>query len=73
MLLFAMTACTENGQDDTQNSGTILLPAGEKLVNVTWQDHNLWYATRTMSDKDSAQTYRFTKNLGETYILIEHR
>ena len=78
-MLLSLASCTENSRVRTfGGTGTIDLPAGEKLVNVTWKDNDLWYVTRTMSDKDSVQTYRFTEssNLGlaeGTYILIEHK
>lgn len=35
------------------------LPAGEKLVNVTWKDAELWYLTRPMRADETPETYTF--------------
>jgi hypothetical protein len=57
-LLFS--SCTEN--ERAKNFGgntTIDLPKGEKLVNVTWKEDELWYLTRPMTAADSAVNYTF--------------
>lgn len=41
---------------------TIDLPKGEKLVNVTWKDSNLWYITKPMTDQDKVETYKFKED-----------
>ncbi|MDF2534009.1 MAG: hypothetical protein K0R18_166 [Bacillales bacterium] len=38
------------------------LPKGQKLVNVTWKDANLWYLTKQMKDGDIAETYEFKED-----------
>ncbi len=45
---------------------TVDLPAGQKLINVTWKDNSLWYLTRPMTEEDKAETYTFqeSSNLG---------
>ena len=54
------------------------LPAGEKLVEVTWKDDSLWFLTREMKDGEEAEDYTFSEsdNLGvlEGRIYIhEHK
>ena len=53
-----LASCTEN--DRVKNwggNGTIKLPVGQKLVNVTWKDTELWYITRPMTVNDYPETY----------------
>ena len=38
------------------------LPAGRKLVNVTWKDDDLWILTRPMLDGDKPETYLFSES-----------
>ncbi|GCD11723.1 hypothetical protein [Clostridium tagluense] len=51
-----------------ENGGTmeLNLSKGEKLVNVTWSDSNLWYLTKPMIENDKAERYEFKEksNLG---------
>lgn len=72
-----LSACTEN-ENVKYYGGTaeIALPAGEKLLNVTWKDADLWYLTRPMGPTDSAVTYKFKEKstYGEwegTFIIHE--
>lgn len=65
-LALVMVSCTDN-QRAKSFGGTysVDLPAGEKLVNVTWKgESDLWYLTRKMSVKDSAETYTFKQDKG---------
>lgn len=66
----------------TRNIGgteTVDVPANQKLINCGWDDgDNLWYLTKPMGEKDTAETYTFTEdsNLGVaqgTVILVEHK
>ena len=38
------------------------LPKGEKLVEVTWKDSNIWYLTRPMKEDDEPETYTFKED-----------
>lgn len=65
-LALAMVSCTDN-QRAKSFGGTysVELPAGEKLVNVTWKtEADLWYLTRKMTVKDTAETYTFRQDKG---------
>jgi hypothetical protein len=52
------------------------LPPGEKLINVTWKDSQLWYLTRPMKTNEKCDTFYFHEKsqygmIEGTYILIE--
>jgi hypothetical protein len=38
------------------------LEKGQKLVDVTWKESNLWYMTKPMSETDVAERYTFREN-----------
>ena len=57
---------------------TLDLPAGQKLVNITWKDSDLWYLTKPMTDDDVAETYTFQEDskmgvLEGTVTVVEHK
>ena len=58
--LVLITSCTQN--EMAKNYGgsmTIDLVTGQKLVNVTWKEDEIWYLTKPMTSSDSAETYTF--------------
>jgi len=63
--LFAIAAitfssCTQNEMAKNYGGSIDLnLPAGQKLVNITWKDNEIWYLSRPMTSKDSVETYSF--------------
>lgn len=77
VIVSALSACTENIR--TRNFGgtsKIYLPKGEKLINVTWKDADLWYITEKMPDNYIPKFYTFQEKSSfgvweGTYILIE--
>jgi len=65
-----ISSCTKNEMaKEFGGSMVIDLPAGKKLINVTWKDSDLWYLTKKMSTKDSAETYVFHES--STYGIQE--
>jgi hypothetical protein len=40
-------------------SMTYALPAGEKFVNATWKEGDLWYITRKAKPGETTETYIF--------------
>jgi hypothetical protein len=70
-------SCTENNRvKNWGGEGTIKLPKGRKLVNVTWKNTQVWYLTRPMSSSDVAETYQFQEEsswgvMEGTYIIVE--
>ena len=78
MSLF-MFSCTENSRvKNWGGKATLNLPAGQKLMNVTWKEGQLWYVTRPMKSTDSVETYQFQEESGYgimegNYTIIEKR
>lgn len=77
LLAITLPSCTENARvKNFGGEGTITLPKGQKLVNVTWKDTQIWYLTRQMDSTDVAETYTFHEEssfgvLQGTYNIIE--
>lgn len=73
----SLTGCTENNRVKSWGGeGTINLPKGRKLVNVTWKETQIWYLTRPMSSTDVAETYQFHEEsswgmIEGTYNIVE--
>ena len=60
MLSLALSGCTENAMSKQfGGSQTISLPAGQKLINVTWKEADLWVLFRPMKDGETADKYYF--------------
>jgi hypothetical protein len=58
LIFVLMSGCTAN--DMAKNYGgtmTINLPAGQKFVNATWKDNQLWYITRPARIGEGTETY----------------
>lgn len=72
-----LTSCTENERVKSWGGeGTIKLPKGKKLINVTWKETQVWYLTREMDSNDIAETYEFHEEssygvVEGTYKIIE--
>jgi hypothetical protein len=70
-------SCTENSRvKNWGGDGTLTLPKGQKLVNVTWKESQIWYLTRPMTSQDSCQIYTFHEEsswgmMEGTYTIIE--
>ena len=71
----AASTLTFNGCTDNQaakNFGgtmTIDLPPGQKLVNVTWKETQLWYLTRPAKAGETPETLTFSEK--SDYGMIE--
>lgn len=69
-LLFAlvvMCSCTENQMARTYGGKmTIELPKGEKLINATWKEANLFYLTEPMEEGyiPKSKKFRESSNFG---------
>ena len=72
-----VTSCTENERVKAWGGeGTINLPKGKKLVNVTWKETQILYLTRDMDSNDVSETYEFHEEssygvVEGTYKIIE--
>lgn len=59
-LAFALTSCTENERARAYGgTQTIELPAGRKLINMTWKETDLWLQTRPMREGEHPETSTF--------------
>lgn len=60
-VILSLASCTSNQMaKNWGGSMTVDLPAGQKLINVTWKEGgNLWYLSKPMSSTDSPETYTF--------------
>ena len=76
--LFAAISCDNAMSRKFGGSTTINLPAGQKLIEVTWKDNSIWYLTEPM-DADyvpKTKTFQEDSNLGMlegTVTFIETR
>jgi hypothetical protein len=60
VLCACFSGCTQNMMTkDFGGKMTVRLNPGEKLVNVTWKDSDMWYLTRPMQPSDMPETYMF--------------
>lgn len=72
-------SCTQNQRAKTfGGNAKIELPAGQKLINATWKDDNLWYLSRPMREGETPETYTFQEEssfgiLQGTYTITERK
>jgi hypothetical protein len=77
LVAISLASCTENSRvKNWGGEGTINLPKGQKLVNVTWKETQIWYLTRPMDSTDVAETYQFHEEssygvMEGTYTIVE--
>lgn len=79
VLSLLVVSCTNNSRvKNWGGSATLTLPQGQKLVNVTWKESELWYLTRPMTINDNAETYYFQEEsswgmVEGKYIIVEQK
>ena len=75
LVALAASTLTFNGCTDNQavkgwgGTMTIDLPPGQKLVNVTWKQAQLWYLTRPAKAGETPETLTFKEK--SNYGMIE--
>ena len=70
VLASALTSCTQNERAKSfGGTATVNLPQGQKLVNITWKEDQIWYLTRPMNSADTAETYTFQEE--SSYGMME--
>lgn len=63
LVLFTFSGCTDKTMAyGLGGSITLELPKGEKLIEITWKDANLWYLTRPMRDDEFPEIYTFQED-----------
>ena len=60
--LIAATGCSNTAAKHFGGTMDLSLPKGQKLVNITWKENDLWTLTRPMTEEDVAETYEFKAN-----------
>lgn len=79
-LAIVALGCTENSRARSWG-GTMRmeLPAGQKLVNITWKEPNsIWALTRPMRSEETPETYTFRESsalevIEGTVVIVEKR
>jgi hypothetical protein len=63
---FFLLSCDHAISRKYGGSTTIKLPAGEKLIEVTWKDNSIWYLTEPMDNdyKPKTKIFREDSNYG---------
>jgi hypothetical protein len=75
--LMLFTSCTENQMVKSYGgTATVDLPAGQKLVNLTWKEADLWILTRPAKPGEVPETYTFAEKstygvFQGTYVIKE--
>jgi hypothetical protein len=65
-----LASCTQNERAKSfGGTATVNLPQGQKLVNITWKEDQIWYLTRPMNSADTAETYTFQEE--SSYGMME--
>jgi hypothetical protein len=79
VLGLGLFSCTENSRvKHFGGEGDLHLPSGNKLVNITWKENQIWYLTRPMTSTDEAVTYTFKEEssfgvIQGTFFIHEHK
>lgn len=70
ILSFVLTGCTENERARSLGGTmTIDLPAGQKLINATWKETQLWYLTRPSKNDEKPEVLTFKES--SSYGVME--
>lgn len=60
LLALTTISCTENSRAKSFGGKmTVDLPQGEKLIEATWKEGDLWYLTRPRRANETTETYIF--------------
>ena len=77
LFVFVAVGCTQNSRARSWG-GTAKqnLPAGQKLVTVTWKAADMWILTRPMRAEEIAETYTFNESseygmVQGTVVIVE--
>jgi hypothetical protein len=77
IMVLLFTGCTDNQRMKAYGgTATIELLAGQKLVNVTWKDTDIWVLTRQARPGEQPETYTFQEKssygiINGTYLIKE--
>lgn len=57
-----VSGCSQTGAKYFGNETTIKLDPGQKLEVVDWEEDNLWYLTKPMTEFDIPETHTFKRS-----------
>ena len=70
--LVLCAGCTENIRAKAMGGEVVIkLPPGQKFLNVTWKEGNLWYLHRTMRTNEVPEDFMFDEK--SAYGVVEGR
>jgi len=78
LILLMSLGCTSNQRaKDYGGTMTIDLPVGQKLVNASWKNSDLWYLTRLRREGEQQEVFTFKEDssygvMQGTVIFKEH-
>ena len=76
LVITTITSCTQNNSARMWGGEeTIYLETGERLVNVTWKQTDLWLLTKQDTTKPSTYSFREKSSFGvmEGEIIIKEK
>ena len=62
VIAFMLVSCDKTFTKHFGGTTTINLEPGEKLIEVTWKDDNIWYLVEPMSDEYTPTTKIFKES-----------
>ena len=77
LLLFIMMSCTQNQRVKSfGGEATINLEKGQKLINATWKNEDLWLLTTDRKTSEKPKIYYFSEKssfgmMEGTYKIVE--
>jgi hypothetical protein len=65
-----MSSCTQNQRaKNWGGEATVDIPKGQRLIDVTWKEDQIWYLTEDMSEGYEPKTYNFLEE--SSYGMVE--
>ena len=76
-IIFCFSGCAQSMAKSYGGEYTIDLPEGQKLLEITWKEDELWYLSRPMREDEYPETYTWQEDsvfgIWEgTVTIVEH-
>jgi hypothetical protein len=76
-IIFCFSGCAQSMARNFGGEYTINLPEGQKLLEITWKESELWYLSRPIRDDEYPETYTFQEDSvygvwEGTVTIVEH-
>jgi|TARA_R110000851_G_scaffold47424_1_gene115091 hypothetical protein len=77
ILSLFMFSCTENSRAKTfGGTAKLAVPCGQKVLNITWKDNELWYSTVPMEAGYTPRVHTFSEEsswgvMEGNYVITE--